>query len=418
MPGRQRTHLFCLCWNDARMLPFFFRHYDSIVDRYFIFDNGSTDGSLAMLENHGRVETSHFDVSGDSFVEEECRLGDTMWRGSDADWVIITDIDEHIYHPDLTGYLRQCSDEGVTAIRSIGYEMVSDCFPSGEQPLHELVTMGTRSSGHDRLCIFNPRELTATNFGPGRHEAKPTGRVSWPPYPEILLLHFKQLGVDYPIARSAELRRGLKTRDLTERWGVHYTWNAVEIAANWQEIRAASGPVPGLGALKHIKPADYFNEERIVEQSGLFDSKWYLVVYPDVESAGADPLLHYCTHGWKEGRKPNFYFDPEWYCTQYPELHTDERNPLCDYVVRGEKEGAWPSPLFNPDWYRAENSLPTEESPLRHYLLQRSTGRVSPLPDFDVEEYCELHPEILVAGVDPFEDHCQRDAEAEEEATS
>src|ERR1700733_7363954 len=107
---RQRIHLFCLCWNDARMLPFFFRHYDKIVDKYFIYDNGSTDGSIAMLEKHGRVEISHFE-SGDSFVEEERRLGDTMWRDSDADWVIITDIDEHIYHPDLTGYLKRCRDQ-------------------------------------------------------------------------------------------------------------------------------------------------------------------------------------------------------------------------------------------------------------------------------------------------------------------
>src|SRR5579863_5294939 len=175
MPGRQRVHLFCLCWNDARLLPYFFRHYDVIVDRYFVFDNGSTDGSLALLQNHGRVEISHFDVAGDSFVEEECRMGDTIWRGSDADWVIITDIDEHIYHPDLNGYLQQCADRGITAIRSIGYEMVSDSFPKEDQPLYDLVTIGTRSTGLDRLCIFNPKAITATNFAPGRHQATPTG---------------------------------------------------------------------------------------------------------------------------------------------------------------------------------------------------------------------------------------------------
>lgn len=172
------------------------------------------------------------------------------------------------------------------------------------------MTNGTRSSGHDRLCIFNPKALTATNFDPGRHKAEPTGRVVWPAYPEVVLLHFKQLGVDYLIARSAELRRGLKSRDLAEGWGVHYTWSAAEIAATWQEIKDASGPVPGLGVLRDVEPAKYFEDERIVEQSGVFDDTWYLTAYPDVESAGADPLSHYCIHGWKEGRQPNFYFDP------------------------------------------------------------------------------------------------------------
>jgi hypothetical protein len=417
MPGKQKVHLHCLCWNDARLLPYFFRHYDSIVDRYFVFDNGSTDRSLALLKNHGRIKISHFDVSGDSFVEEERRLGDTTWRSSDADWVIITDIDEHIYHPNLREYLRRCTNEGITAIRSIGYEMVSDGFPVGNRRLCELVTIGTRSTGHDRLCIFNPKALTATNFSPGRHEAEPTGRVIWPTYPQLLLLHFKQLGVDYPIARSAELRRGLKPRDITEGWGVHYTWGAAEIAAKWQEIREASGPVPGLGVLKHIKPANYGEDERIVEQCGLLDGKWYLSTYTDVESAGADPLSHYCIHGWREGRQPNFYFNPEWYCTNYPKMHTEGRNPLCDYVVRGEKKGAWPSPLFNPDWYRAEHGLSRRESPLRHYLARRMSGQVSPLPDFDVAEYCQNHPEILAAGDDPFEDHCKRNADTAEEYT-
>jgi hypothetical protein len=408
MPGGQTIHLYCLCWNDARMLPYFFRHYDRIVDKYFVFDNGSTDASLSMLENHERVEITPFEVPGDSFVEEERRLGDTIWRHSNADWVIITDIDEHIYHPYLIDYLRRCKERNITAIQSIGYEMVSDTFPSAAEPLTELVVMGVRSGGHDRLCIFNPKAVTATNFGPGRHKAKPEGRIVWPEYPEALLLHYKQLGKQYLVARSAELRRGLRSRDLQSSWGVHYTWSAAKIAANWRKMKKASGPVPGLGTLKHMEPAKYFEEERILRQSGLVDQEWYLVAYPDVESAGADPVVHFCVHGWKEGRRPNFYFDPEWYCANYPELHTDGRNPLYEYVVAGERKSAWPSPLFNTGWYRVEHGLSEGESPLRHYLRRRLKGLVSPLPEFDVVGYCQSHPEILTAGDDPFENYCKQ----------
>ena len=159
MPGRQRIELYCLCWNDARMLPFFFRHYDDLVDKYFVYDNGSTDGSLTLLQNHGRVEVSHFEVDGDSFCEVERRLGDTIWQNSDADWVIVTDIDEHIYHPNLTAYLQRCTGEGITAIQSIGYEMVSDHFPAENKLLvdavtvarHPLVTTGSASSIQGKL---------------------------------------------------------------------------------------------------------------------------------------------------------------------------------------------------------------------------------------------------------------------------
>lgn len=397
------------------MLPYFFRHYDDIVDRYFVYDNGSTDGSLSLLEQHGRVEITHFDVPGDSFVEEERRLADTIWRNSDADWVIVTEIDEHLYHPNLTDYLQRSSDRGITAIRSIGYEMVSDRFPTDSQPLFDLVTTGARSIPHDRLCIFNPKAIEESNFGLGRHTAEPTGRVVWPATREVLLLHYKGLGMEYVIARSGELRQGLRSRDLAEGWGVHYTWSPAEITTAWRGVGAAAGPVPGLGALKNVEPAKYFEEQRVVEQSGLFDGEWYLAAYPDVKRGLCAPvsdeaLSHYCAYGWKEYRRPNFYFDPQWYCTNYPQMHTAGRNPLYDYVTCGEKEGAWPSPLFNADWYRAQHGLPVEESPLRHYLTRRTTGLVSPLPDFDVEKYCQSHPEVLSMREDPFENYHKRQA--------
>ncbi len=408
MPEDQTIHLYCLCWNDARMLPHFFRHYDRLVDRYFVFDNGSTDQSIPMLQGHGKVELSHFEVTGDSFVAEESHLADTVWQGSEADWVIVTDIDEHLYHPDSLGYLRRCKDRNITAIRSIGYEMVSGYFPAGPERLFESVTTGRRSAGHDRLCIFDPRALTATNFGPGRHVARPEGRVVWPDYPEILLLHYKNLGVDYLIARSAELKLGLRPRDIAQGWGFHYSWSAEQITAAWRKAKDASGPVPGLGALKHIEPAKYFEEEYVIGCSGLMDEAWYLSENPDVRAAGSAPLPHFCIHGWKEGRNPNFYFDPTWYRANYPDHQSGARNPLYDYIVRGEKADAWPSPRFNTGWYRAQHGLTYEESPLRHYLQRRKSGLVSPLPEFDVTAYYQRHPYLLADAWDPFESHFRR----------
>jgi len=38
------------------MLPLFFRNYDPWVDQYFIYDDGSTDGSIETLKAHPKVE--------------------------------------------------------------------------------------------------------------------------------------------------------------------------------------------------------------------------------------------------------------------------------------------------------------------------------------------------------------------------
>ena len=55
-----QVDLYALCWNDADMLPFFFRHYDPLVSRYFIFDDHSSDGSLDLMRAHPNVEVESF----------------------------------------------------------------------------------------------------------------------------------------------------------------------------------------------------------------------------------------------------------------------------------------------------------------------------------------------------------------------
>jgi glycosyltransferase involved in cell wall biosynthesis len=102
-----RVDLYTICWNEERMLPFFFRHYDALVDRYVVHDDGSSDATLSLLAAHPRVERRRFPRSvADSYVLSAQALHNTAWKESRgrADWVILTAIDEHLHHPDLPGY--------------------------------------------------------------------------------------------------------------------------------------------------------------------------------------------------------------------------------------------------------------------------------------------------------------------------
>ena len=54
-------HLYTITWNEMAMLAFFFRHYESWVDRFFIYDDGSTDGTLDYLRGKPNVELLSFD---------------------------------------------------------------------------------------------------------------------------------------------------------------------------------------------------------------------------------------------------------------------------------------------------------------------------------------------------------------------
>ncbi|MFO1047649.1 MAG: glycosyltransferase family 2 protein [Geminicoccaceae bacterium] len=229
------------------MLPHFFNHYSSIVDRFFVYDNGSTDGSLAMLAGDERVRVTPFRTEHQSFAETELRLSEEIWKNSIglAEWAIVIDVDEHAYHEDLRSYLRWCREQGVTAIQAIGYEMVSPSFPDTGRRLCETVTTGVRCPElDDKLCFFDPSAIIRTNFSHGRHTARPEGRVTWPRVPEVLLLHYKKLGLDYEISRSAELRTGLGSTDLENKWGYQYLYSPEHIRERFERAASEAKPVP------------------------------------------------------------------------------------------------------------------------------------------------------------------------------
>jgi len=247
MSEQHEVHLYALCWNDRRMLPHFFKHYGPLVDRFLIFDNGSTDGSLEMLAGDERVRVAHFETEFDSFADTELRLSEEMWKDSRglAQWVIVIDIDEHLYHEDLRSYFRLCKEREVTAIQAVGYEMVSETFPGAGSRLCDVVTTGVRMpQWHDKLCAFNPSAIARTNFSYGRHSASPEGCVRWPTEHEVLLLHYKRLGLEYEVSRSADLRKGLRARDIERGLGTKYLLPPEKIAERSVQLAMLAKPVP------------------------------------------------------------------------------------------------------------------------------------------------------------------------------
>ncbi len=120
------------------MLPFFFRHYDSLVDRYFIHDNGSTDRSLEILRANPKVAVGEFRVDGASFVREAQRFNNECWKQSrgQAEWVIVCNIDEHLYHPDWDAIPERVANGDVAGCAPDGYNMYCDKFPesTGRRP--------------------------------------------------------------------------------------------------------------------------------------------------------------------------------------------------------------------------------------------------------------------------------------------
>jgi hypothetical protein len=221
---RPIVHLYALCWNEEKMLPFFFDHHDPFVDAYFIADHGSTDHSRQLLDAHPRVVTTDFACSEASFVESAREHYNRCWKASRgvADWVIICNVDEHLHHPDLLSYLAQQKSEGTTLIVPRGYNMVSKAFPDPHLSLKSQVRFGAREPLWDKPQIFNPSGIEEIHFAVGRHTAQPSGLVKMENRGKVQLLHYKYLGTDYLLSRSIQLGARMRKSDLVQGWGRHY----------------------------------------------------------------------------------------------------------------------------------------------------------------------------------------------------
>lgn len=77
------------------------------------------------------------------------------------------------------------------------------------------------------------------------------------------------------------------------------------------------------------------DDEGFIKKSGLFDVEYYLGMYGDVKRAGVDPLRHYCTNGYREGRNPSSKFNTSKYSSE-KNLPKDV-NPLLHYLVNDLK---------------------------------------------------------------------------------
>lgn len=257
-----RIELHTICWNEVDFLPFFFRHYDPLVDRYFIHDDGSTDGTLDLLAAHPKVEIRRFARPvGDSFVLSHRVFHETAWKESRgrADWVIVTAVDEFLsMRAGLTKKrLATYARAGATMIPAIGYQMISETFPAPGTDLRRTVTTGASNPLMNKLSLFDPNAIETTGYAIGRHEASPQGRLILAPFDELELRHFRYLDFERTLRRNLALADRLGETDRRWGWGSSYN-HAEDLRQRWSRFNAEAVDLaaPDFAVWRH-GPAEY-----------------------------------------------------------------------------------------------------------------------------------------------------------------
>jgi glycosyltransferase involved in cell wall biosynthesis len=77
----------------------------------------------------------------------------------------------------------------------------------------------------------------------------------------------------------------------------------------------------------------------VIKKNRSFDPIYYLSNYPDVRRADVDPLWHFVTNGWKEGRDPSADFDTTVYLNENSDVKQANINPFSHYLKYGRYEG-------------------------------------------------------------------------------
>lgn len=156
--------------------------------------------------------------------------------------------------------------------------------------------------------------------------------------------------------------------------------------------------------VRHIVQLCKNSTYRTIYFSKLFDAEFYLKRYPFLDEPGINLLLHYCTSGWREERRPSLLFDNLNYVRSYSGLRELNEDPLKHYLEKGWRQGKDPNALFQTSYYldRYSDEIPANTNPFIHYLNKGWRMGFFPSPFFMEPAYKKKFIEIRLQGKDPL----------------
>lgn len=193
---------YCLAYNEAAIIRYWVRHYRTFCDRVIVYcDLGSDDGTATLARMEGAEIRPYGpsdldDLAFVAFAEEHYPEA----RGL-ADWVIWTDADEILYHPNLEQRLDDLRSQGVDFPTVAGYSMMADAPPTTSGQIYEELQTGFPSAAYAKVCIFDPS--LDVKWQTGKHGAAVIGGFTPDDGSDPLrLLHYRWLGQDYFLERN------------------------------------------------------------------------------------------------------------------------------------------------------------------------------------------------------------------------
>jgi glycosyltransferase involved in cell wall biosynthesis len=219
-----------ICWNEIDIIQLTIDHYKKICDRLIFYDNHSDDGTQDVIIKNG-CQLIPFGKHGVLDDNEYLKIKNNCWKKSQADWVIVCDVDEIIWHNDFAEVLKRAKAVDNTVFSTVGFDIFSNHMP--KDSYFDIMT-GVYSANYSKLAVFSPK-IKSINYVWGCHVADPAGNVRYASE-SLNLFHYRNIGGAQRLINRHELyRKRMSAFNKRLGLGIHYTYNNEQRQKDWQE---------------------------------------------------------------------------------------------------------------------------------------------------------------------------------------
>lgn len=232
-------HYYCVSWNESKILPFVFQYYLPYVSKFYIYDNESDDGTRKIVDLHDNAILVSFCTNSKFNDEKHIELKNSIWKQSrgKADFVIVCDTDEFLYHRKLSKFFLASQKSKYTFFIPEGIDMYSENYPKFNENIliTEQIKNGIVNEMFNKPIIFDPHKIVEINYLPGAHQAFPVGIVTKYSSKDLKLLHFKNLGIEHVLSRTHQYRNRLSDVNKEKGYGFEYEFEDNKIIENFNK---------------------------------------------------------------------------------------------------------------------------------------------------------------------------------------
>ena len=154
-----RIGLISMVFNEEYILPFFFRHYNQFVDKYYIlYDKDSTDLTLEIVREQAKtkeVEIIPFEFpDGMNDRIKVDKINNLYEKITDCDWICCADADEFIFplpfETDVKEILQREQDKGFNLVKTHMWQVYRNVADEDLDP-NKMPIVTQRRYGDPRL---------------------------------------------------------------------------------------------------------------------------------------------------------------------------------------------------------------------------------------------------------------------------